>query len=295
MATTNPFGTSTTGSTNPALPTFKEAETVNVGSNSTVAGQLNGLIAQNSPYLQAARAGAAKQANSRGLINSSIAAGAGETAAIQAALPIAQQDAATNFNADQFNATQRNSFATDFNRFNQQAYLQDDQQGFASEQAGLDRTQQKDILTQQQDFQGTQAGLDRQQQTALQNSQQQFQGTQAGLDRQQQTALQNSQQQFQGTQNEAQRQLQLTLQQIDSQTRTDLGLIEADYKTLLQTSANASNLYSEVLKTIAGIQLNTSLSADNKATLIQQQKDQLKEGLRIQGAISNLDLASLLS
>ncbi len=61
----------------------------------TVAGQLNSLTAQSSPYIQQAREGAKRQANSRGLINSSIAAGSGEAAAINAAMPIAQQDAST--------------------------------------------------------------------------------------------------------------------------------------------------------------------------------------------------------
>ena len=42
-----------------------------------------------------ARAGAMQSANSRGLLNSSMAAGAGEAAVIDAALPIAQQDANT--------------------------------------------------------------------------------------------------------------------------------------------------------------------------------------------------------
>lgn len=61
----------------------------------TVAGQMRGLLAENSPYLQVARTGALQTAASRGLLNSSIAAGAGEEAAIKQALPIAQQDAQT--------------------------------------------------------------------------------------------------------------------------------------------------------------------------------------------------------
>ena len=61
----------------------------------TVAGQMRGLLAENSPYLQVARTGALQTAASRGLLNSSMAAGAGEEAAIKQALPIAQQDAQT--------------------------------------------------------------------------------------------------------------------------------------------------------------------------------------------------------
>ena len=59
----------------------------------TVQGRVDDLLKQDSPYLQDARTRTAQVANTRGLINSSIAAGAGELAAIQAATPIAAQDA----------------------------------------------------------------------------------------------------------------------------------------------------------------------------------------------------------
>ena len=58
-----------------------------------VSGQLNGLLASDSPYITQARAQAAATAAGRGLLNSSIAAGAGQQAAIGAALPIAQGNA----------------------------------------------------------------------------------------------------------------------------------------------------------------------------------------------------------
>ena len=59
----------------------------------TVEGRLSGLLDSESPYIKASEAAAQRQANSRGLLNSSIAAGAGRKAAIESALPIAQQDA----------------------------------------------------------------------------------------------------------------------------------------------------------------------------------------------------------
>ncbi len=67
-------------------------------SKETVAGQLRGLLEDpDSNYMQRARTSAWQYANSRGLLNSSIAATAGEAAAIDAALPIAQQDAGIYF------------------------------------------------------------------------------------------------------------------------------------------------------------------------------------------------------
>lgn len=59
----------------------------------TVASNLEGLLSSGSSYLESARANAAQTANQRGLLNSTMAATAGEQAAIQSALPIAQQDA----------------------------------------------------------------------------------------------------------------------------------------------------------------------------------------------------------
>ena len=61
----------------------------------TVAGQMNGLLKSDNPYIKNARSQGKEHAASRGLLNSSIAAGASEKSAINAALPIAQQDAST--------------------------------------------------------------------------------------------------------------------------------------------------------------------------------------------------------
>lgn len=59
----------------------------------TVAGQITGLLDAENSYIKRARERAAETANQRGLFNSSIAANAGEAAAIDASLPIASQDA----------------------------------------------------------------------------------------------------------------------------------------------------------------------------------------------------------
>jgi hypothetical protein len=55
--------------------------------------QVTGLLSKGGDYMKAATAGATKAANRRGLINSSISAGAGVDAAIKSALPIASQNA----------------------------------------------------------------------------------------------------------------------------------------------------------------------------------------------------------
>ena len=87
------------GSTLATAPSAYVAPEYTPGEDATVEGRLKGLLSTGSPYLDAARARAAGVANSRGLLNSSMAATAGEKAAIESALPIAQQDATTFANA----------------------------------------------------------------------------------------------------------------------------------------------------------------------------------------------------
>lgn len=59
----------------------------------SVISRLNGLLSSDSSYIQTARAAGQRTAQKRGLLNSSIAAGAAESAAIAAGAPLASQDA----------------------------------------------------------------------------------------------------------------------------------------------------------------------------------------------------------
>lgn len=59
----------------------------------TVEDRLNGILSADSDYIKRARAEGMAVSNRRGLLNSSMAAGAAQGAAIDRALPIAQQDA----------------------------------------------------------------------------------------------------------------------------------------------------------------------------------------------------------
>lgn len=64
-----------------------------VQGNELVSNQLNGLLDSDSAYMQNARSRGTALAGSRGLLNSSIAAGNSQRAAIEAGLPIATADA----------------------------------------------------------------------------------------------------------------------------------------------------------------------------------------------------------
>lgn len=104
-------------------PTSYEAPTREVTRDETVLGQLDRVLADDSPLIQRARARATEYANQRGLVNSTMAAQAGEAAAIDASLPVASADASTygrvasdnqalTASARQFGATAANQAGT---------------------------------------------------------------------------------------------------------------------------------------------------------------------------------------
>ncbi len=61
----------------------------------SVTKQLNGILDTNNDYMKSARTTGTQYANSRGLLNSSIGAESSQKAAINAAMPLAQQEANT--------------------------------------------------------------------------------------------------------------------------------------------------------------------------------------------------------
>ncbi len=74
----------------------------------TVSGQLKSILSQGNPYIERAQSGAMDYANSRGLVNSTMAAQAGQAAAIDAALPIANADAGIYNTAELANVGEKN-------------------------------------------------------------------------------------------------------------------------------------------------------------------------------------------
>ena len=80
---------------------------ISVGANETVQGQLKGILENsNSPLMQQAQTMGNSYSNKRGMLNSSIGASAAEGAMINAATPIAQQDASTYYDAKKTNSAQ---------------------------------------------------------------------------------------------------------------------------------------------------------------------------------------------
>lgn len=146
-----------------------------VTDNMLASKQLDSILSRDNPLMQKARARAAMAANRRGLLNSSMAVQAGESAAIDAALPLAQQDASTNFQAGQFNAGASNDFSRDTNRFGRDVSMAKLGAEVGAEEKAADREFQGNQNLLEREFQGGQRQLDRQQQVTLQQMGQQFQ------------------------------------------------------------------------------------------------------------------------
>lgn len=126
--------------------------------------------------MQRARTIATQQMAQRGLINSSMAQGAGTAAMIDRALPIAQQDAATYNTVGSENMGARNRAAEFGAGATNQFVLQEDQQQFQGAESALDREQQSALQTEQQKFQAAQLKIQNDFNLQMQNLQE------AGLD-----------------------------------------------------------------------------------------------------------------
>lgn len=260
MATTNPFDitANSTGTLTPA-PNTVTPLTPNPGptaaqytpqlstvdpAKETTAGQLQSIIAEDSPLMQQARAQAKQGMAQRGLINSSMSQGAGVAAMLDRATPIATADAATyanrsvlNQNATntggQFNAGEQNKFGLQTGEQSFTASQNLVNQNFSAAQAQLDRAQQTavtdksikaqaDLATAQQNFNAAQSALDRSQQTSIQKGQQTFESAEAALNRKQQEALQTGQQEFTASQNAIQNTFAARQAELERSGRTAL-------------------------------------------------------------------------
>jgi hypothetical protein len=287
-----------------------------VDGKQTVAGQLKDIMSDNSPLLQQARANSLQQANSRGLVNSSMAQSGADAAVLSTALPIAQQDATTYFQngTNTAAATNQNS---QYNATNQQDMTKTNL-GFtnSASAANAANEQQTNLANQNATNTASQFGAAAQNAASSQNAQQATAVSQSNA--QNQTAVSqgnaqaaNSTSQFNATasNNQALAQMdndlkayldtqdnanKITLQAMDGATKTTLANIQAQYQEALQSSQSASDIYKTIVGNISSIMTNKDMDASAKQTAVNQQTALLQSGLKVAGAVSNVDLSSLL-
>lgn len=271
-----------------------------------VANRVRDILAEDSPLMQQAQTRALQQQNARGTRNSSMAIGAAQAAMIDAALPIAQQDAQTSAQRAQFNAGNRTEVSkanaqlfTDVSKFNVENALK----------AGVINQEQANAIAQ---FNASQVNRASEFTAASANDMAKFNADallKAGIINQEQAnamsrfnaeqanelakfELQNDTDiaKFNASESNAIKKLAL-----DSGTRVELANIEAGYKTLMQANASAGDLYKQMLLNITNIMSNPNMDGEAKRIAAQQQMNLLNNGLGVIGTMTNLDLGDLLT
>jgi hypothetical protein len=266
-----------------------------VDPSQTVAGQLSGIISDDSPLLQQARAQAQANANSRGLLNSSMANTSAESAVLSTALPIAQQDASTNFtnSTNNTNATNQNS---QYNATNTQntnlANASNEQQ---TNLANASNEQQTGLANQNATNTASQFGANAQNAASSQNAQQDTQTSQfnaqasntAAID-----AMQASTQTYIDSQDNANK---VQLQAMDDDNKTQLANIQAQYQELMQSSQSADDIFKSIVGNITTITTDTTMSPQAKQDAVNQQLSMLRSGMAVAGQVGGVDLGNLLN
>lgn len=278
-----------------ATPSTPTATPFTVAPQATVASNVKSLIDTDSPLMQQAASRAAGQANARGLLNSSQAVGAGQAALYDAALPIAQADAATNARAGEQTTlaqnaaeTQRANIATSTSQFNASASnalaLQNLQS--STQLTGIDKQVEAQKVISAADNTARDAIAKLQSDTSLSVAQKQIASQEILAQRDNDTKV--AMQTFQ---------LGADLQKInaDGTIREQLAQTEASYKVLMQTSAGAADLYKQSITNFAAIITNPDMSSTNKAAALNTAVQLLNDSLKLIGNVSNLDLGTYLT
>lgn len=308
------------------------ASTWTVDPDQTVDAQLNRILAQDSEFQQANVASAMGAANKRGVLNTTMAAGAGRLAGIQSAMPMAQQNADTYAKAagqnaalgtdvSKFNAAERNTALLE--RFRMEGK---NEQDFAAAQNAMDINDYNTSAKIAQDFAKTKndmevqtfvtKALNEQNFAAAANLAQQlkFQSDVAAaggdaaaanaLIMQSNTIQADVNKSYAEAQNAMARQqtdaaLQTALQTLRGTQATSLAKIESDSRQAIQTSATTAQMFNTIVAAITESQRDTAdnkTTAEQKAAALTGLTSLLKSGLAIAGGAgsSPIDLSTLL-
>ena len=302
----------------PGVPSGKSPESVTYDperisldqNTDTVEGRLNSIIDKNSALQQSAATRANEQMASRGLVNSSMAVGAGQKAVIDSALPIATSDAAAMQGVKSSNAQAANA-ASALGATGAQQQQAITRQGEV--QAGLQESQGK-IQAGLQEGQGIiQSRLQQERgeiETALQTadaaSKVDLQARAAVIDKELQE-LKGAQESTLSAQNADQAQAaaklageielsnQTELKKLDGELDIKLETLKGNYQALITSTQSAANMYAQTSSSISAILAAPKLSMSSKQQIISQEIDLLQNGLQTIGNANNVDFGNLLT
>ncbi len=199
-----------------------------VDKNQTVQGQMDGLLAKSSPLFQRSETKANQESVRRGLLNSSMAVGAAQNAVIDAAMPMAQQDAGTYAESARTNANAR----TQTSQFNTGETNTASRFGADAENQAL--TQQRTIGAEgvAREFDAGESAKQREFQTGERLGAQTFESGERAADRTFQTGERTGAEAFTAGQNREQMTFQQRMQELqqagsDAQQARDIASREA--------------------------------------------------------------------
>jgi len=267
----------------------------NVDAGQTVSGQLKDILDSGSPLLKQAEARSNMRMNSRGLLNSSLAVGAGQSALYDAALPIAQADAQTNAQSANFNANASNvasQFGAD--AANKQSLVNQDATNRAAEfQAGA--TNQANATNQEATNRAAEFAAAAGNRLIEQSNTVTAQARTADAEAANKVLMQNLDNQFKVNISNADAASKAQLQLMSDTTKKDLAAIESTYKQMISSNEQAGALYGKVMQNITDVVNNPDISAEDKQVAIENQKQLLKTGMDVVSAVSGLELGAILT
>lgn len=276
----------------------------------TVAGQIKDIIASGSPLMQQAETNAKNMMNQRGLINSSTAISAGQDAVYKSALPIATADAARYATASDKTADAKNA-ASQFNAAAENtaaiAHLQSDTTLTAQEMQDKTSVILQDTQTKLQTYlaqlssnttlTAQQMATEAQKAVSAANnvSAQAIARIQADTSlsvEDKQSATQKIIADMNNTNARAVQQMAndgaLANIKANGVVNAEVEKITAANKTLLQTSAGASQVYSQMLQTMSTITTNNNLTQDQKTQALNNAVQQLNSAMSVLSTISGI-------
>lgn len=203
-----------------------------------VQSQITNILNGENPYIRRARERAMETANSRGVLNSSIAANAGEAAAIDAAMPIAQQDAKSYFDTAQDNMSATNA-----------ANLQDAQG--RTEVSISNADSQNKLIGADQDFRND---------TRVNTQKAQIAEDKAHLDANLDTEAREHKLQLEKNFTRFDAKVSADLAKVNQAYKVELESLKSEYAIEQQMATNVGHLYAEAMKSIASLMQNSELS-----------------------------------
>jgi hypothetical protein len=250
--------------------------------------ELNRISAQDSPSMQLAKQKGLETAASRGLLNSSIAAGAAQAETVKAATPLALQNASLNATNEMTDKSATNR-ASEFGAgAANTADLQNAQLGTATEISNATESnklagQNAGLLTQASLQNASEANRASSTNAQLGTQTNQFNATQK-----QNTANLNAAAENEMRTNVLNQNAQFNRQFLQGEQSMDLATIQAKYTDLLAKNAAANSLYQSFFNNISQT-MQGNFAPDRVAEIIKAQQQFLQHGLDLMGAIDAMD------